>query len=205
MSPPRLVLHEDDRLRDAVGRLREAKIPGAPVIDSEGRFLGTVTLAELLEPAEKNPDGPLGRRVDATAPSTAVSATLDQAIDALPATVHWLTVLDQSREVRGIVAFSDIVRAYHRTLRSDARAMRRVASNAGLVDVEVGPRSALVGHRLNEDVLPDGIIVVAVRRADSMLLGLGAVHLEAGDQVTVLTRSARTEDLRSLFDGTVVE
>ena len=205
MSPPRLVLTEDDPLRDAVSRLREKELPGAPVIDSQGRFLGTVALDELLDPADKNPHTPLGRRVDATAPSTAVSATLDEAIDALPATVHWLTVLDQSRKVCGIVAFSDIVRAYHRTLRSDARRMRRVASSAGLLDVEVGAGSALVGHRLNEDVLPDGVIVVAVRRADSMLLGLGAVHLEAGDQVTVLARPGRTDDLRSLFDGAAVE
>ena len=82
--------------------------------------------------------------------------------------------------------------------------MRPVASNAGLLDVQVGPESPLVGHRLDEQVLPEGVIVVAVRRADAMLLGLGAVRLEAGDQVTVLARPGREHAIRALFDGRTV-
>ena len=204
MAVPRLVLHEDDHLADAVKRLSTEGIPGAPVVDARQRFLGTVALADLVEPAGKDPDGTLRRRVDATAPSTDTSATLDQAIDALPATVHWLTVLDDQRHVHGIVAFSDIVRAYHRVLRSDARRMARVASSAGIQDVQVGVGSPLVGHRLDEQVLPDGVIVIAVRRSDAMLLGLGAVHLEAGDLVTVLVRPDQQDAIRPLFDGDAV-
>ncbi|MEO7132288.1 MAG: chloride channel protein [Dermatophilaceae bacterium] len=204
MSRPRLVLQEDDSLGHAMAQLTENATPGAPVVDALGRFLGTVSVADLRGPAEKDPDGALGRRVDATAPTVPVTATLDQAIDALPEAVHWLTVLDDARQVCGIVAFSDIVRAYHRALRADARRMARVASSAGLLDVQVGPASPLVGHQLNEKVLPNGVIVVAVRRADSMLLGLGAVHLEAGDQVTLLAHPDHGADLRSLFDGEAV-
>lgn len=204
MAVPRLVLQEDDQLAEAVDRLSAEGIPGAPVVDSQHRFLGTVALAELLGPAAKDPGGTLRRRVDATAPSVDTAATLDQAIDALPATVHWLTVLDDQRHVHGIVAFSDIVRAYHRALRTDARRMSRVASSAGIQDVQIGSRSPLVGRRLDEQVLPDGVIVVAVRRDDSMLLGLGAVHLEAGDQVTVLVRPDQQSAIRSLFDGEAV-
>ncbi|WP_446666060.1 chloride channel protein [Flexivirga sp. B27] len=204
MAVPRLVLHEDDRLADAVDRLSTAGIPGAPVIDSQQRFLGSVALDDLQVLAAKDPGGTLRRRVDATAPSTDTAATLDQVIDALPATVHWLTVLDDQRQVHGIVAFSDIVRAYHRALRADARRMSRVATSAGIQDVQVGAGSPLVGHRLDEQVLPDGVIVVAVRRADAMLLGLGAVHLEAGDLVTVLVRPDQQGAIRPLFDGDAV-
>lgn len=204
MAAPRLVLHEDDRLEESVDRLSAEGIPGAPVVDSQQRFLGTVALADLLGPAAKDPGGTLRRRVDATAPSTDTTTNLDQAIDALPATVHWLTVLDDHRHVHGIVAFSDIVRAYHRALRVDARRMSRVASSAGIQDVRVGAGSPLVGHRLDEEVLPDGVIVVAVRRADAMLLGLGAVHLEAGDLVTVLVRPDQQDVIGPLFDGDAV-
>jgi CIC family chloride channel protein len=204
MAVPRLVLHEDDTVADAAERLSAEGIPGAPVIDGQHRFLGTVALADLLGPAARDPEATLRRKVDATAPSADRSSTLDQVIDALPATVHWLTVLDDQRQVHGIVAFSDVVRAYHRVLRSDARRMSRVASNAGIQDVQVGAGSPLVGHRLDEQVLPDGVIVVAVRRSDSMLLGLGAVHLEAGDLVTVLVRPDRQDAIRPLFDGEAV-
>ncbi|MGN6415019.1 chloride channel protein [Flexivirga sp.] len=201
MATPRLVLHENDHLTNAVERLSAAGIPGAPVVDVQERFLGTVTLAELRAPAAKDPGGAIRRRIDATAPSVETAATLDQAVDALPATVHWLTVLDDQRHVRGIVAFSDVVRAYHRMLRADAHRMSRVASSAGIQDVQVGAGSALVGRRLDEQMLPDGVIVVAVRRADAMLLGLGAVRLDVGDQITVLVRPDRQDDIRPLFDG----
>ena len=204
MARPRLVLREEDHLTEAVDRLSAEGIPGAPVVDVHARFLGTVTLADLVAHAEKSPEVTLRRRVDATAPSVDATATLDQAIDALPATVHWLTVLDDERHVLGIVAFSDVVRAYHRALRADARRMSRIASSAGIQDVQVGPRSPLVGHRLDEQVLPDGVIVVAVRRGDAMLLGLGAVHLESGDQVTVLVRPGQQDVIRGLFDGDAV-
>jgi len=163
-----------------------------------------VTLVELRDAADKNPDGKVRRQVDATAPSVDTTATLDQAMDALPATVHWLSVLDDERRVQGILAFSDIVRAYHRALRADARRVSRVASSAGIQDVRVGPGSPLIGRRLDEQVLPGGVIVVAVRRGDTMLLGLGAVQLEAGDQVTVLIRSGRQDGIRALFDGDAV-
>ncbi|HWC22773.1 MAG TPA: chloride channel protein [Flexivirga sp.] len=204
LAVPRLVLHEDDRLSEAADLLAAEGIPGAPVVDAQQRFLGTVTLPELREAAGKDPRGSLRNTVDATAPSADLSATLDEAIDALPATVHWLTVLDDQRHVRGIVAFSDIVRAYHRALRSDARKMSRVASSAGIQDVRVGPRSPLVGRRLDEQVMPPGVIVVSVRRADTMLLGLGAVRLEAGDLVTVLAPPDHQSSVRSLFDGVTV-
>lgn len=199
-----MLLREDETLSHAVRQLTEVSTPGAPVVDAKGRFLGTVTLSDLLGPAEKDPDGALGHRVDASAPTSTRTATVDQAIDALPEAMHWLTVLDDTRQVCGIVAFSDVVRAYHRALRSDARRLARVASSAGLLEVQVGPRSRLVGHRLNEKVVPDGVIVVAVRRADTMLLGLGAVHLEAGDQVTLLARPDHSAHIRSLFDGEAV-
>lgn len=204
MATPRLVLHETDTLRDATHQLSEMGTPGAPVVDANERFLGTVTMADLLEPAGKDPSATLGRKVDAAAPSVAITSTLDQAIDAMPADTHWLTILDDSRSVRGIVAFSDVVRSYHQMQRKEARQMSRVSDNGGILEVQVGKNSPLVGRRIDEEVLPSGVIVISVRRRDAMLLGLGTVSLKTGDQVTVLARPDNVKMVRSVFDGNTV-
>jgi H+/Cl- antiporter ClcA len=197
MSVPRLVLEARAPVAEAAEQLSRCGVPGAPVVDAEGRFRGTVELGDL--PADGD-DVPVSRRVDAAAPSVAVDANLDEAIDALPEGHPWLTVLDGDRSVRGILAISDIVRAYHLALRADERRISQVSANAGIADLAVGEDSALVGRTLVDAELPEGAIVVSVRRADSVLLGLGTVQLRAGDVVTVLARPARMAALRALLD-----
>ncbi|MGH2877849.1 MAG: CBS domain-containing protein, partial [Solirubrobacteraceae bacterium] len=55
MAPPRAVLAADLPVAEAVERLVQAGVPGAPVVDSEGRFRGTVDLDGLRAAA---PDAP---------------------------------------------------------------------------------------------------------------------------------------------------
>ena len=93
---------------------------------------------------------PVSRRVDATAPSVVVDADLDQAIDALPEGRPWLTVLDDQRRVRGILAISDVVRAYHSALQADARRMSHVSANASIADLRIGEGSPLAGRTIGE-------------------------------------------------------
>ncbi|TWP36065.1 chloride channel protein [Leekyejoonella antrihumi] len=199
MSIPHLVLSDTLKVREAIEQLRSAGVPGAPVVDSRSQFVGTVDVHDLeaLDAAEST----LTRRADAAAATVPVDANLDQAIDAMPSTSHWITVLDEERQVQGILAFSDIVRAYHRGARSQARQMSRVSSNAGVAEVHVGEGSPLVGHTLREELLPDGVIVISVRREDGMMLGLGSVQMRVGDEVTVLVRPDMEDDVRKLFMG----
>jgi len=199
MAVPRVVLSADTDVAAAVRTLEQAAVRGAPVTDSEGRFRGTVGLQDLRD---GDPEAPVSRRVDATAASVVDSSNLDQAIDALPEGRAWLTVLDEQRKVRGIVAISDVVRAYHAALRTDRSRLSQVSANAGIAEIRVGDRSPLIGHPLAEGALPDGTIVVSVRRTDSVLLGLGSVQLRAGDLVTVLARPARMNAVRELLAPT---
>ncbi len=201
MSSPRLVLHENDLLQVAARELSDAAIPGAPVVDANGRFLGTVAAMQLLGSSSQSS---LAKVVDATAPTVNRGSTLDEAIEAMPVDTHWLTVLDDDRAVRGIVAFSDIVRAYHQMVQEDAQQISRVSSSGGLMDVTVGSTSTLVGRRLDEEILPNSVIVISVRRSDAMLLGLGSVALRSGDNVTVLSGADQVDRVRTLFDGEAV-
>jgi H+/Cl- antiporter ClcA len=196
MSVPRAVLPADTPVADAIARLEQVAAPGAPVVDPEGRFRGTVDLSGLRD---ADPDTPVSRRVDAAAPSVSDDANLDRAIEALPEGHGWLTVLDDGRQVRGILAITDVVRAYHAALRADSRRLSHVSANAGIAEIAVGDDSPLVGHTLGERTLPEGTIVVSVRRADSVLIGLGTVALRAGDLVTVLARPDRMAGVRALL------
>jgi len=199
MAVPRAVLSGDQDVAAAIHSLERDAVRGAPVIDSEGRFRGTVSLRDLRD---ADPAAPLSRQVDASAASVTESSNLDQAIDALPEGRAWLTVLDEQRRVRGIIAITDVVRAYHAALRRDRDRLSGVSANAGIAEIRVGEGSALIGHPLAESALPDGTIVISVRRADSVLLGLGSVQLRAGDLVTVLARPSRLGAVRELLEPT---
>jgi chloride channel protein, CIC family len=193
MSVPRAVLAGETPASAAVARLESAGVPGAPVVDPEGHFLGTVDLAGLRA---GDPDMAVARSVDATAPSVSDDANLDVAIDALPEGHPWLTVLDTRRQVRGILAISDVVRAYHAAVRAEARRTSPAPATAGIAEIRIGEGSALVGRTLGEAALPEGTIVVSIRRGDSVLTGAGRVRMEAGDLVTVVARPERMALLR---------
>jgi H+/Cl- antiporter ClcA len=196
MTAPRAVLASATPVPGAIAELERSGVPGAPVVDAEGRFRGTVSLGELRAAAT---DVPLSRLVDAAAPSVSVAANLDEAIDALPDGHRWLTVLDDDRAVCGILAISDVVRAYHAALQEDARRLSHVSANAGLADVRVTADSPLTGRAIGDAVLPDGAIVVSIRRGDAVLLGRGSVRLQEGDHVTVLARPERITVVRGLL------
>jgi H+/Cl- antiporter ClcA len=198
MAPPRLVLTESTTVTEAVAQFDAVGVRGAPVIDDDGRFVGRLNRAALAEAA---PEESVSRCIDRAAPSVSLSANLDQAVDALPAGLGWLSVLDEGREVRGVLAISDVVRAYHRLLRADARRFAPVSAHATITDIRVEPGSALVEADLNQVQLPDGAIVLSVRRAETVLLDFTHVRLRPADLVTVLARPERMDAIRSLLTG----
>lgn len=190
VAAPRLVLPDDTPRADAITRLERAGVPGAPVVDTHELFLGTVAHADLAD-ADERPDRTIAAHVDAAAPSVADDATLDQALDALPAGARWLTVLDTSRHVTGVLAVSDIVHAYQRAARDDARRLAQLAGSTRITDLHVDNTSPLAGHPIGRAPLPDGAIVVSVQRGNAVLPATSTTTVEPGDTLMLLTRSGR--------------
>lgn len=197
MAQPRVVLAMDLAASDALARLDLGGVPGAPVVDSAGRFTGTVASAALRGLAE--PAAGIGRIVDAAAPSVGVGDDLGKVVDALPEGHGWLTVLDEARRVRGIVSIADVVRAYHAALRSNERLVAQVSAESGLAYVRLAAASPLIGSTLAEAGLPEGVIVVSVRRGAEVLLGAGGVRLRVGDLLTVLAPPELLGSIRQLL------
>ncbi|MGH3510172.1 MAG: chloride channel protein, partial [Nocardioidaceae bacterium] len=199
MVPPRLVITDTKTASEARDALRAAGVPGAPVIDEERHFLGDISIAALDAAPEEAHDQPVARRVDAAAPSLAEDANLDQALQALVPGHPWLTVLGPQREVRGTLAISDLVRAYRKQVRTDAHRISRASANAVLVEEPVGEHSPLIGHPLNQAVLPEATVVLSVQRGDTVSLGLATSPVAAGDIVTALARPDHVDDIRALL------
>ena len=112
MAPPRVVITGGTSPAAARHQIERAGVSSAPVVDDEGRFEGTVALADLRR-IEARSDHRLGSLVDVSAPTVSDTSTLDVAVDALAtASQHWVPVVDAERNVVGTVATSDVVRGY---------------------------------------------------------------------------------------------
>jgi CIC family chloride channel protein len=189
MATPRLVLADHTPVGAARQKLAEASLTGAPVVDGEDRFRGTVTLDNLRK-AGHDSSRTVAGLVDTTEPTVATSATLDTAVDALTtAPQRWVPVLDSYRTVQGTLATSDIVRGYRLGLLASLRQLDGDGETAGTHDEELSATSRLVGRRLRDAALPDDVIITTIQRGKDLVVPDGDTVLQAGDHL-VLIRSS---------------
>lgn len=200
--PPLLVLRHTTPVAEAIAQLRNAKVPGAPVVDDNGLFLGTVDEISLSALDDHERAGPVARAVDTTAPTISSGAGLGSAVEVVAQTgAHWATVTAQSRQVVGILAISDIMTAYRGALNESLDLLSRVTGNAVSVQERIGPRSAVLGRPLRDAGLPSGCILVTVRRGDHVLFPNASTVLAEGDLITALATPATAEAVALLLCG----
>jgi H+/Cl- antiporter ClcA len=184
-SAPRLVLSTTTRVREALALFEEAGVPGAPVVDTAGRFEGTVTLEDLSSATE--PGAAVGTLADAGAPALSVSSHLDGALESITsAHTSWVPVLDDGRRVRATVSISDLVGAYGRELLASAQRVSALGASADAFEVTVTKSSELVGRTLRSAALPDGALVTSIARGGRVLTPTGDLVLEPGDRLAFL-------------------
>lgn len=120
MCRPRLLLEAPATVAGGRRALLGAGVRGAPLLDGSGRLAGTVEVARLTGVGD---DESLTRYADATSPTLRPEMTLDVGLDAIATSAAgWVPVVDDERRVIGIVALSDVNRAYHAALQVAARA-----------------------------------------------------------------------------------
>jgi CIC family chloride channel protein len=202
-NEPRLVLTESMPIQEALAAVQEASVPGAPVVDGHGIYLGTVP-TEVLERAAAMPDPApnLSQLVDATSPTIAATARLDQALESITqAGGHWVTVTDGARHVRGVLTFGDVMAGYQQALSSNLGIMTQVSSHTMSLEERIGAGSPLAGRPLRSVQLPDGCIVVTVLRGPELTFASGSTVLEPGDVVSALASPSQSQELRRLMRG----
>ena len=202
-NEPKVVLTDSLSIPEALAAVREASVPGAPVVDGQGIYLGTVP-TEAMERAAAQPGAPatLSQLVDTTSPTIAATARLDQAVESITqAGGHWVTVTDGARHVLGVLTFGDVMAGYQQALSSNLGLMTQVSGHTMSLEERIGAGSPLAGRPLRSAQLPEGCIVVTVLRGPELTFASGSTVLEPGDVVSALAAPNHAEELRRLMRG----
>jgi H+/Cl- antiporter ClcA/predicted transcriptional regulator len=203
MARPRVVLAGDEAVASAVGRLDDERLPGAPVVDERGAFVGVVRRSSL-PPLDEDGDGAtnVGRFADPAAPTATNDEHLDSALESLLlARANWVPVLDDDRRVAGIITVSAVVRGYRTALRGHLRRVSEIAPNTVVVDREVAPGAEVDGIALRDAALPPGTIVMTLQRGDELVPCRGDTLIRAGDQLGILAHAEDAETVVRLIGG----
>ena len=186
MAPPRLVISGGISVARARRQLVEQGLAGAPVVDGEGRFEGTLWLDGLEAVGLKGEQG-IEALVETTAPTVSESAHLDVAVEAMAiATRHWVPVLDGERRVVGTVATSDIVRGYRLGLLASLQQMNPDSDEGGSDRVTVAAHSLLDDRHLRDAGLPLSVIVTTIQRERDLVVPVGDTVLAPGDELVLI-------------------
>ena len=206
MAPPRLVLSVGSSTALAIKEMEQAGVTGAPMVDGEGRFEGTVTLSDLRRSVSETPQ-PLRFRIDVTTPTVSASAHLDVALDALTsAPQHWVPVLDAEREVVGTIGTSDVVRGYRLGLLASLQQLKPDDNDGEMDRVLIAASSQLVGQALGQSHLPASVIVTTIQRARDLIVPDGTTVLEAGDDMVLIGQTSEIDLVRTIAsDGVAAD
>jgi CBS-domain-containing membrane protein len=206
MAPVRLMFSGQDGVKEAAGKLDEQGLPGAPVTDQVGGFLGIASREQLDHAARADGETSVGQHL--LAPAAPTLTTTDRLGSALASLLHsrlnWLPVLDERRRVVGILSVSAVVGGYLRELRTPLRQAARSDPETTLIDVVVEEGSPLVGAALRAAGLPVHTVVTTVGRGNSSLVPGPNTALRPGDRLEVLTEAVdvpRIEELCRAADA----
>jgi H+/Cl- antiporter ClcA/predicted transcriptional regulator len=187
MAEPTLVVTAQRKVNSVRQALDHSGLSGAPVVDEDRRFEGTIARSNL----ETSGEGKhlVGDLVDSGAPTVSVTSRLDVALESLTAAPQsWVPVLDDERRVVGTLSVSDVVRAYREELVMSAQRVSELGVTAGAAQVTVTSDSQVAGRTLRTAGLPPGFLITSISRGDEVLFPAGDDTLEIGDHLTVIGR-----------------
>jgi len=80
-----------------------------------------------------------------------------------------------------------------------------LAGDANVVEIKVGPAAPIVGMSLQEadeeEILTPDVLVVTIEREDRAITPKGETTIEAGDFVTILSRTGLSDEILAVFTG----
>ncbi|NPV68241.1 MAG: CBS domain-containing protein [Anaerolineae bacterium] len=193
-------------LRDA---LRQHGGHALCVVDGDGLLCGIVTLSDLQRAYSQARDQVLTvgdictREVATVSPDaplwTAVRMMGTRGVGSVP------VVRPGTREVVGLIARSDIMRAYNIAIArklEDQHLAERIRLNtltgAHVFELYLEPGAPIAGRRICEVIWPPESIVAAIRREGRLVVPHGNTELRAGDVITVVGSPSVSGELAAL-------
>ncbi len=186
---------------------------GFPVLDSDGKLFGVVTIQDLGR-AEQRPDVD-SLHVRDIATTNILTATPDEpvwlALRRLGTRdVGRLPVVDRfdRRRLLGAVRRYDIISAYQTAIlrrvelqeHTDQLRLGRL-TGTDILDILIHPQSQVVGKKVCDVELPENCVLISVRRGQNVQIVKGSTIIEADDRVTALVDSAHADELRMALNS----
>lgn len=105
----------------------------------------------------------------------------------------------------GVLSQRDAMAAYRSALAGNVRQVRGFGAGGVLLEADLDAGSELVGRSVAEAPWPRDVVLVAVQRADRLIVPRGDVRLAAGDRVSLFaapdSEAAARRLLALLADG----
>jgi len=184
-SPPRVTFQDRTPAAEALRVLHEAALPGAPVVDARGSYLGTVGTERLEEvatsgprPGSATPSTPRRRPCPRLPPSTSVWRPWSKQWGLVPVTSGDRRVVSPLRRgpPRRLSQALDAYTGY----------VYNVSSHALAVEERVGRGAPVAGHQVRDAGLPPGCVVVTVQHKGVLSYATGSTEIGQGDTLSVL-------------------
>lgn len=200
MQPPRLVLTSATKTGEALRQLDDASLPGAPVVNPDGAYLGTVQSRVLVQQMTSGESRTIGKLADPEAMILPTDAGLDAAIEAVTGSHDgWVPVLDDDMHVAGVVAVGDFVHAWRHNMIQSIRRLTGATESTVVVDTTVEAGSAADGALIRDLKLPKGAVIVSLERSGTLIFPEADEELHSGDTVTAMVRASSENLLRDLL------
>jgi H+/Cl- antiporter ClcA len=199
MSNPRLVVPADAAGDRSTRLIADQRLPGAPVVDRAGAFVGVLTSGGDPNRADLT----AGVLADRSYPSVLPDQGLDDALDAMvSAGATWVPVVER-HGVCGIVGMHEVINGYQGALRRSLRRLADVRDGSVLVETEIGNGSPFAGVTVSAAPWPRGTFALSIDRHSHLIVPRADTRLEPGDIVAaVVPVGAESELRRKLHEGT---
>jgi len=199
MAPARCVLVEPGDGATFQAQMVRDEVSAAPLIDSQGRYVGVVTLEALQEGTGDASNLDVEGLVDSAFAPIHESVHLDVVLETLTSTPQtWAAVIDDERRVVGTIAITDIVRNYRRTMQANLRRVAELGGSTGISEISVMSDSPLIGVPLRSTSVPRGALITAIERGRDVIRPTGETIIRSGDRLMVLGGSDDLEVLAQL-------
>ncbi len=202
MKEPELVLEMDTDIASACAMLEEKHLPGAPVVDEMGTFLGVIYTSDILAFAGDSSTAKIVQLMDATAPSCQVTASLAEGLESIyQASGRFLTVTDGNRLVVGILTVGGLLRAYRSSLAADITKLSKMIPSSEILEVTIQEESLARDKKVGEITLPPGVVLFSLKRNHELILVSEETVFHHGDIVSIMCRPSAVYEVKKLFGG----
>ena len=211
MKPAPEIISTDMPLQAVSSLFTKDHVHGLPIIDENNELCGMITVADIEQAVEQNPENlhlPAGNFCSQKLVVVHPDDKIQQALRQMGRyDIGRLPVVDpvNPRKMVGWLSRVDLVRAYDLALahRTEARYKIEQVQLGAISGVDVFEITIEAGSQLDDKMLseikwPEDSLIASIRRGRRVIIPHGKTRLEAGDQVAIVAKQEDEAHIREL-------